>query len=106
MIAAHRGFARRYRRRRHPVVGGSRFSPAVRLFGLTLAGALSLYFVIWWTALFAVLPFGMRSQHEDGPVTPGTEPGAPALPRPAREGDVDDASGRGGARRDRPCCCR
>src|SRR3954467_8582942 len=51
------------------------------LFGLTLAGALSLYFVIWWTALFAVLPFGIRSQHEDGPVSPGTDPGAPALPR-------------------------
>ena len=54
---------------------------AVRFFGLTIGGALSLYFVIWWTALFAVLPFGIRSQHEDGPVTPGTDPGAPSLPR-------------------------
>jgi predicted secreted protein len=63
------------------LLSGLAIVASVRLFGLTLAGALSLYFVIWWTALFAVLPFGIRSQHEDGPVTPGTDPGAPALPR-------------------------
>ncbi len=50
-------------------------------FGLTLVGALSLYFIIWWTVLFAVLPFGVRSQHEDGFVVAGSEPGAPSLPR-------------------------
>jgi predicted secreted protein len=54
---------------------------SVRLFGLTHVGALSLYFVIWWIALFVVLPFGVRSQHEDGAVTAGTDPGAPSLPR-------------------------
>lgn len=37
----------------------------------------AIYFVIWWTVLFAVLPFGVRGQHEDGEVTDGTEPGAP-----------------------------
>jgi predicted secreted protein len=63
------------------LLSGLAIFASVRFFGLTLAGALSLYFVIWWTALFAVLPFGIRSQHEDGPVTPGTDPGAPALPR-------------------------
>lgn len=47
---------------------------------MTLAGGLAVYFVIWWTVLFAVLPFGVRSQVETGEVVEGTEPGAPALP--------------------------
>ncbi|MDX7951187.1 DUF1467 family protein [Lichenihabitans sp. Uapishka_5] len=42
--------------------------------------ALAIYFTMWWTLLFAVLPFGIRSQHEDV-VAPGTEPGAPQRPR-------------------------
>lgn len=37
----------------------------------------AIYFIIWWGCLFAVLPFGVRGQHEDGEVTDGTEPGAP-----------------------------
>jgi predicted secreted protein len=53
---------------------------SVRLFGLTVAGAVSLYFVIWWTALFAALPFGVKSQAEHGEVAAGTDPGAPATP--------------------------
>jgi predicted secreted protein len=53
---------------------------AVRIFGLSPVGAVSLYFVIWWIALFAVLPFGIRSQIEEGEVAAGTEPGAPAAP--------------------------
>ncbi len=48
---------------------------------MTLAGGLAVYFVIWWTVLFAVLPFGVRSQAEAGEVTHGTDPGAPAAPR-------------------------
>lgn len=47
---------------------------------MNIVGALALYFVIWWITLFAVLPFGIRSQHETGEVTAGTEPGAPVLP--------------------------
>lgn len=47
---------------------------------MTVAGGLAVYFVIWWTVLFAVLPFGVRSQAETGEVTAGTEPGAPILP--------------------------
>jgi predicted secreted protein len=42
--------------------------------------ALAIYFVAWWIVLFLVLPFGVRSQHEDGMVTPGTDPGAPIVP--------------------------
>jgi predicted secreted protein len=41
--------------------------------------ALAIYFVIWWIVLFAVLPWGVRSQHESGEMTPGTDPGAPVL---------------------------
>jgi predicted secreted protein len=38
------------------------------------------YFVIWWITLFAVLPFGVRGQHETGDVVPGSEAGAPVKP--------------------------
>lgn len=41
---------------------------------------IAIYFVVWWTVLFVVLPFGVRSQHEDGEVSDGTEPGAPVNP--------------------------
>lgn len=37
----------------------------------------AIYFVVWWTVLFAVLPFGVRGQHEAGEVNDGTDPGAP-----------------------------
>ena len=43
-----------------------------------LAFNLALYFMIWWLVLFAVLPFGVRTQAEAGEVTPGTPPSAPA----------------------------
>lgn len=42
---------------------------------------IATYFVIWWVALFAVLPFGVQSQRELNDIVPGTEPGAPARPR-------------------------
>jgi predicted secreted protein len=53
---------------------------AVHLFGLRWSGSIGLYFVVWWTVLFVVLPFGARSQAEIGEVASGTEPGAPAVP--------------------------
>lgn len=40
---------------------------------------IAIYFLIWWITLFAVLPWGVRSQHEGGAVEPGTDPGAPAI---------------------------
>jgi predicted secreted protein len=40
----------------------------------------AIYFIIWWLVLFAVLPWGVRSQGESGEVVPGTDPGAPQLP--------------------------
>jgi predicted secreted protein len=46
--------------------------------------AFAIYFVIWWVVLFAVLPWGVRSQDESGAVVPGTDPGAPARTRGRR----------------------
>ena len=48
---------------------------------MTLPIGLAIFFTIWWIVLFAVLPFGVRSQHEDADMTPGTDPGAPVAPR-------------------------
>ncbi len=42
---------------------------------------IAIYIFIWWTCLFAVLPFGVRTQHEEGNVVPGTPESAPAKPR-------------------------
>ena len=47
--------------------------------------ALGLYLVIWWTILFAVLPFGVRTQAEDGAVVPGSEAAAPVKPHLLRK---------------------
>jgi predicted secreted protein len=42
--------------------------------------AAAIFLTIWFTVLFAVLPFGVRSQHETGDVAQGTDPGAPVAP--------------------------
>jgi predicted secreted protein len=51
----------------------------------TISTALAIYFVIWWIVLFLTLPFGVRSQHEDGAGAPGTDPGAPISSRMGRK---------------------
>jgi predicted secreted protein len=62
------------------LLSGLAISLAAGVLGLTAVGATSLYFLIWWISLFAVLPFGVTSQHEAGEVAWGTEPGAPSAP--------------------------
>jgi predicted secreted protein len=42
---------------------------------------IAIYFLVWWITLFAVLPFGIKSQHEDGEFAEGTDPGAPVIAR-------------------------
>ncbi|AYG58795.1 DUF1467 family protein [Rhizobium jaguaris] len=37
----------------------------------------AVYFVVWWITLFAVLPFGLRTQAEDNHVILGTVESAP-----------------------------
>lgn len=40
--------------------------------------AIAIYFVIWWTVLFVILPIGMRSQVDEGEVVLGTAHSAPS----------------------------
>lgn len=47
---------------------------------MSLLSSAAIFFVIWWVVLFAVLPFGVRSQHEMHDVTLGTDHGAPHQP--------------------------
>lgn len=46
----------------------------------SLSTGFAIYFVVWWIVLFAVLPFGVRSQAESGEGVAGTDPGAPTAP--------------------------
>lgn len=39
-----------------------------------------LYFILWWVVIFAVLPWGIKSQHEEEGMTAGSDPGAPITP--------------------------
>ena len=52
---------------------------------IQISTAIAIYFVIWWVALFLTLPFGVRSQHEDGAGAPGTDPGAPIATQMGRK---------------------
>ncbi|MEM6383672.1 MAG: DUF1467 family protein [Pseudomonadota bacterium] len=45
---------------------------------MSLGSALAIYFVVWWITLFAVLPFGVRTQEEAGDVVPGAPASAPS----------------------------
>ncbi|WP_426230005.1 DUF1467 family protein [Pararhizobium sp. DWP3-4] len=38
----------------------------------------AIYFIIWWLALFIVLPIGLRTQAEENDVVPGSVESAPA----------------------------
>ena len=51
----------------------------------SISTAFAIYFVLWWVVLFAVLPFGVRSQAEDGEGAAGTDPGAPTAARMGRK---------------------
>lgn len=48
---------------------------------LTIA---AIYFILWWTVLFLILPLGHRSQRDEGEVTVGTVESAPARFRGGR----------------------
>lgn len=48
---------------------------------MTVAFAIAIYVVIWWTVLFAMLPIGVRTSEEAGEkASPGTAESAPHLP--------------------------
>ena len=44
---------------------------------MKIGSIIAIYFVVWWTILFAILPFGVRTQEEEGEITLGTERSAP-----------------------------
>ncbi len=48
---------------------------------MNVVSVIAVFFVLWWLVLFTVLPFGARSQIDEGEVTLGTEHGAPAQVR-------------------------
>jgi predicted secreted protein len=48
---------------------------------MTWFNAFLFFAVGWWIVLFAVLPWGMRTQEEAGEVVPGTVSSAPVTPR-------------------------
>ncbi len=48
---------------------------------MPVATALAIFFLIWWVVLFAVLPWGIKSQHEGDDIAAGTDPGAPSKAR-------------------------
>ena len=45
---------------------------------MAVSTAIAIYFLIWWLTLFAVLPWGVTAQGEEG--APGSDPGAPRVP--------------------------
>lgn len=47
---------------------------------MTWTAGLAIYLVTWWIVLFAVLPWGIVSQHEEGEVREGTDASAPIRP--------------------------
>ena len=47
---------------------------------MDLATGLVLYFILWFVILFTVLPWGVRTQEEEGEVEPGTVGSAPVNP--------------------------
>jgi predicted secreted protein len=52
---------------------------------MSVTTAIAVFFLIWWVVLFAVLPWGVRSQHEGATMVPGTDPGAPTSFRLGRK---------------------
>ncbi|MBL4863594.1 MAG: DUF1467 family protein [Rhodobiaceae bacterium] len=46
-----------------------------------IAATLAIYAIIWWLTLFVVLPFGIKTQDEEGVVSAGTAPSAPVHPQ-------------------------
>lgn len=48
---------------------------------MTLTLGIALYLMIWFMTLFAVLPFGVKTQGEVGEVVEGTPASAPVAPR-------------------------
>ncbi len=47
---------------------------------MSIVSVIAIYFVVWWIVLFAVLPFGIRTQAEEGDIVLGSAHSAPMRP--------------------------
>ena len=47
---------------------------------MSLVALAAIYFVVWWLVLFAVLPWGVHTQDDEGEVVLGSVCSAPARP--------------------------
>ena len=47
---------------------------------MTITNGIVLYAVLWFLALYMILPLFVKNQEEAGEVAPGTSPGAPDQP--------------------------
>lgn len=47
---------------------------------MSIGAGIAIYFVFWWMTLFVILPWGVRTQHDEDAVEPGTAPSAPVNP--------------------------
>lgn len=52
---------------------------------MSIVSIIAIFFVVWWIVLFAVLPWGMRTQDDEGEVILGTVSSAPHNPRMLRK---------------------
>lgn len=52
---------------------------------MSVTGAIVVFTLVWWMVFFAMLPIGVRGQHEAKDVVPGSEPGAPVRPDLSRK---------------------
>lgn len=52
---------------------------------MPVGSIIAIFFVVWWIVLFAVLPWGVRTQEEEGDVVLGTTPSAPSNPHLVRK---------------------
>lgn len=53
---------------------------------MSLSLSLATYFIVWWLTLFMVLPFGVKTQEEEGEIVPGSVESAPAVPHILKKG--------------------
>jgi predicted secreted protein len=51
---------------------------------MTWVSFAALYFIIWWLVLFAMLPFSLKTQDDDGEFVLGTTSSAPRGPHMLR----------------------
>jgi predicted secreted protein len=51
---------------------------------MSYVSAAAVFLIIWWVVLFAVLPFGLKTQDDDGEAVLGTVSSAPRGPHMLR----------------------